>query len=139
MLTGSDAINELTGSIIGAAMKVHSRLGPGLLEHTYAICLRHELEQVGLQVMAEVFVDLEYDGLLIQNAYRIDLVIEDKVIVELKAVEKVLPVHHSQVLTYLKLSKKEIGLLLNFNVSHLADGIKRMTRTPLSASSVEPL
>jgi GxxExxY protein len=125
MLVGTEVQNKLTGQIIGSAIKVHTRLGPGLLEHSYARCLRHELEKAGLKVEAEVFLDLKYEDLTIERAYRLDLLVEDSVVLEVKAVEKLMPVHHSQVLTYLKLTGKPIGLLLNFNVPKLPDGIKR--------------
>ena len=128
MLVGTEAENRLTGTIIGAAIKVHTRLGPGLLEHTYARCLHHEMEKAGLRVQAQLFVDLKYDDLTIERAYRLDLLVEESVVIEIKAVEKALPVHHSQVLTYLKLTGKPIGLLLNFNVTKLPNGIKRLRR-----------
>ena len=119
-------LNDITGAIIGAGIKVHTRLGPGLLEHAYKRCLGHELRKAGLSVAAEVPVALEYDELTIADAYRLDLLVEDTVIVEVKAVEKVLPVHHAQILTYLKLTEKTVGLLLNFNVIRLPEGIKRL-------------
>jgi GxxExxY protein len=128
MLTGTEEQNRLTGKIIGLAIRVHTRLGPGLLEHSYLRCFRYELEKAGLNVQTEVFVDLRYDDLIVERAYRLDLLVENLVVVEIKAVEKVLPVHHSQVLTYLKLTGKPIGLLLNFNVTKLPDGIKRFRR-----------
>ena len=128
MLIGTEEQNRLTGTIIGSAIKVHTRLGPGLLEHSYLRCLRHELERAGLKVEKEVFLDLRYEDLVVERAYRLDLLVEDSVVVEIKAVEKVMPVHHSQVLTYLKLTGKPIGLLLNFNVTKLPDGIKRFRR-----------
>ena len=124
-MDGSEELNNLTGSIIGAAIRVHTRLGPGLLEHTYTRCLCHELERNGHNVKSEFLVDLEYEGLVIQGAYRIDLIVADAVIIEVKAVQKILPVHHSQVITYLKLARKKVGLLINFNVAALPDGLKR--------------
>jgi GxxExxY protein len=126
MLDGPDELNALTETIIGAAIKVHTRLGPGLLEHTYSRCLKHEMEKAGLEVLGEVLVDLKYDDLTIYGAYRIDLLIEQKVVVEVKAIEKVMPVHYSQVLTYLKLTNRSVGLLFNFNVTRLPDGMKRL-------------
>jgi GxxExxY protein len=119
-------INEVTGQIIDAAMKVHSFLGPGLLEEAYEACLRHELTRRGFRVKSQVLLPVEYDGTLIDAGYRLDLLVEDLVIVELKAVEKLAAIHEAQLLTYLKLSRKKVGLLLNFNVVQMKDGIKRM-------------
>lgn len=125
-MDGSEELNALTGSIIGAAIRVHTRLGPGLLEHAYSRCLRYELERAGHKVESELLLDLEYEGLVVPAAYRIDLVVGGVVVVEVKAIHKLLPVHHSQVLTYLKLTKKKVGLLFNFNVTVLPDGLKRI-------------
>ncbi len=119
-------INEVTGQIIDAAMKVHSFLGPGLLEGAYEACLRHELIRRGLLVKSQLLLPVEYDGTLVDAGYRLDLLVEDLVIVELKAVEKLAAIHEAQLLTYLKLSRKKVGLLLNFNVVQMKDGIKRM-------------
>jgi len=107
-------------------MKFHSALGPGLLENSYKVCLLHEVLKSGLRAAAEVELPLIYDGLKMEVGYKIDLLVEDTVIVELKAVETLLPVHQAQLLCYLKLSGKQTGLLINFNVVHLRDGIKRM-------------
>jgi len=119
-------INQTTGKIIEAAMKVHSALGPGLLESAYEACLLHELRKRGMEALSQVTLPLHYDGLSIDAGYRIDLMVEDSVIVELKAVEKVLPIHEAQIHSYLKLSNKKVGLLINFNVVHLKTGIKRI-------------
>ena len=119
-------INKVTGHIIDAAMKVHSALGSGLLEGAYEACLRHELTSRDLEVKSQLFLPVEYNGILIDAGYRLDLLVEDIVIVEIKAVEKLIAIHEAQLLTYLKLSKKKVGLLLNFNVLHMKDGIRRM-------------
>ena len=119
-------INDITGQIIDAAMKVHMRLGPGLLESSYEACLAYELTQRGVKVRTQVPQPIFYDGVKLEVGYRLDLLVEDTVIVELKAVEHVLPIHRAQVITYLKLSNKRIGLLINFNVKLLKDGIKRI-------------
>jgi GxxExxY protein len=119
-------LNEVTGLIVDAAMKVHSILGPGLLEGAYEACLRHELMSRGLEVNSQVSLPVDYDGTLIDAGYRLDLLVENSVIVELKAVEKLSPIHDAQLLTYLKLSGKKVGLLLNFNVVQMKDGIRRM-------------
>lgn len=119
-------VNEITRAIIGAAMKVHSALGPGLLESAYEACLIHELRKCGLKVESQVELPIIYDGLKIAVGYRIDLVVEDAVPVELKAVDAILPIHEAQLLSYLKLSGKRVGLLINFHAVHLRDGIKRM-------------
>ena len=118
-------INDLTGKVIGAAIKVHTRLGPGLLEHTYRRCLAYELEKLEVKVCEEVTLDLRYEDLLVLGAYKLDLLVENVLVVEIKAVEKLQPVHHSQVITYLKLGGKPIGLLINFHATRIADGLKR--------------
>jgi GxxExxY protein len=117
---------EITEKIIVAALKVHSAIGPGVLESVYKTCLTHELKQTGLTVSSEVPLPVVYDGLRLDSGFRIDLLVENLVIVELKCVEALLPIHKAQLLTYLRLSNKPIGLLLNFNVIHLRDGIKRI-------------
>jgi GxxExxY protein len=119
-------INDITGQIIDAAMKVHTVLGPGLLESAYEACLAYELRQRGFKVDVQLGLPIEYDGVQLDVGYRVDLLIEDTVIVELKAVSEMLPIHEAQLLSYLKLSKKKIGLLINFHVLRLKDGIKRM-------------
>ena len=118
-------INQLTYLIIGCAMKVHTALGPGLLESAYLTCLIYELRQAGLQVEVEVKVPLTYSGVTIECGFRIDILVEGLIVVELKCVQSVLPVQEAQLLTYLKLSKKPYGLLFNFNVRHLKEGIVR--------------
>ncbi len=119
-------LNELSGHLVDAAMKVHTALGPGLLESAYEACLMHELHKRGLNVSAQVRMPINYDGLKIDAGYRIDLMIEDRLIVEIKAVERILPIHEAQLLSYLKLSGKKLGLLINFNVVRLKHGIKRI-------------
>ena len=119
-------LNEITGAIIDAAMKVHSVLGPGLLESAYETCLKHELRQRRIFVESQVTLPIVYDGVLIDAGFRADLMVEGQVIVELKAVEKMTPLYEAQLLTYLKLSKLKVGLLINFNVLHLKDGIRRI-------------
>jgi GxxExxY protein len=115
-----------TGTIVDAAMKVHSALGPGLLESAYQACLAHELRQRGLQVRTQVVLPLTYGEVVLNEAYRIDLMIDEEVVVAVKAVEALLPVHRFQLLTYLRLSGRRVGLLFNFNEARLRDGIKRM-------------
>lgn len=124
-MDGSEDTNQLTGAIIGAAIKVHTLLGPGLVEHAYTRCLRHEIECAGLRVESEVMTDLKYKELVIPAAYRIDLLVENTVVVEVKAVQKLVAVHHSQMVTYLKVSGKRVGLLINFHVPSLREGLKR--------------
>lgn len=118
--------DDISGEIIGAAMKVHSALGPGLLESAHEACLVHELKKRDVKVISQVALPVNYDGVTIELGYRLDLLVENKVIVELKAVDKVSPVHQAQLLSYMKLSGKKLGLLINFNVMHLRDGIKRV-------------
>ena len=119
-------INDITGDIVDAAMKVHTALGPGLLESAYETCLAYELRRRGLKVVAQLGLPVVYDGVKLDAGYRIDLLVEDRVIVELKAVESLQPIHQAQLLSYLKLSGCKVGLLINFNVLRLKDGIKRI-------------
>ena len=119
-------LNEITEKIIGCAIKVHTALGPGLLESTYEVCLVHELTKLGLSVVRQLALPVVYDGVRLDAGYKIDILVEDKVIVELKTVERILPVHEAQLISYLKLSNKKIGLLINFNVRLLRDGIRRL-------------
>jgi GxxExxY protein len=118
-------LNRISGQIVDASMRVHSRLGPGLLESAYEACLAYELQKRTLRLHRQLPLPIVYDGLRIDAGYRIDLLVEDAVIVELKAVESVSPVHRAQILSYLRLSGKRVGLLINFNVRHLRDGIER--------------
>ena len=117
--------NDISGAVVDAAMKIHSALGPGLLESAYAVCLKHELVKRGLRVSSEVPLPVVYDGVRLEAGYRLDLVVEDTVVVELKAIEALAPIHQAQIISYLKLSGKPIGLLINFHSLHLKDGIKR--------------
>lgn len=119
-------VNEITRAVIGCAMKVHSALGPGLLENAYQACLLHELQKQGLRVESQVTLPVLYDGIKIDLGYRLDLVVEDAVVVELKCVVEFDTVHEAQLLSYLKLSGKHVGLLINFHAMHLRDGIKRL-------------
>lgn len=118
--------NEASGHVVDAVLKVHSALGPGLLEGAYQACLTHELRRRDLHVRSQVSLPVFYDGIRINVGYRIDLLVENSVVVELKAVAKLLPIHHAQLFSYLKLSGHSIGLLLNFHVPHMRDGIKRI-------------
>jgi GxxExxY protein len=118
-------LNRLTKKIIGAAIEVHRHLGPGLLESTYESCLIYELEKLGLKVEQQKALPVVYKEVQLDQGYRIDLLVENTVIVELKVVEKINSVHEAQVLSYLKLSGCPAGLLLNFNVKLLKDGIHR--------------
>jgi GxxExxY protein len=119
-------INQISGQVVDAAMKVHSTLGPGLLESAYEVCLLFELHKRGLKAVGQVQLPVVYDSVRIDAGYRIDLLVEDAVVVELKSVEEVLPIHKAQLLSYLKLSSKSVGLLINFNTVHLKNGITRM-------------
>ncbi len=118
--------NQLTQSVIGCAIEVHKVIGPGLLESAYEECLCYELAQVGIPFRRQVDLPVAYKGVHLDCGYRIDLVVDELVIVELKTVEKLLPVHSAQLLTYLKLYGCSVGLLLNFNVAILREGIKRI-------------
>jgi GxxExxY protein len=118
-------LNEISEKIIGAAIQVHRTLGPGLLESTYEACLKYELEKRGLKIQSQVGLPVIYDGMKIDLGYRLDILVEDAVIIELKAVTMIIPLHEAQLLSYLKLSGKHLGLLINFNVTLLKDGITR--------------
>jgi GxxExxY protein len=118
-------LNDISGQIVDAAMKVHSTLGPGLLESAYESCLLFELHRRGLEAIAQVELPIVYDDVRIDVGYRIDLLVENTVIIEVKAIEAILPIHKAQVISYLKLSGKQLGLLINFHVEHLKDGITR--------------
>lgn len=117
---------RIARAAIGAAMSVHRTLGPGLLESVYEICLAHELERRGHRVLKQTPMPVVYETVKLDAGYRIDLVVDSDVIVEVKAVEALAPVHEAQVLTYLRLSGRRLGLLINFNVALLKQGIKRM-------------
>lgn len=118
-------INDISYSIIGCAIKVHSELGPGLLESTYEVCLEKELLDLNYKVERQKELPVVYRDIKLEAGYRVDLLIEDKVIVELKSVEEIHPIHQAQILTYMKLAKKSLGLLINFNVKILKNGVSR--------------
>ena len=126
--------DALSNKVIGAALQVHSELGPGLFEEVYKVCLAHELAKQGLKVLSEVGIPVTYKGVALDLGYRADLVIEDSLIVELKSVAEFAPLHRAQLLTYLRLAHKDVGLLFNFNTAHLRDGILRMTNAPFVPS-----
>ena len=119
--------DEIGTALIGCALKVHSDLGPGLLESVYEVCLTHELKKMNVKTARQLSVPIVYDGLSFDEGFRIDILVADRVVVELKTVEKLLPIHFSQLLTYLRLTKLRVGYLLNFNVTLMRDGgIKRL-------------
>jgi GxxExxY protein len=126
VLIPKSPINQVTGAVVAAAMKVHSVLGPGLLESAYQGCLAHELRNRGLKTLSQVGLPVIYEGEKIELGYRMDLVVENRVIVEVKCVEAIHPVHQAQLLSYMRLSGIQVGLLINLYVCHLRDGIKRM-------------
>jgi len=131
-------LDDISGDIVDAAMKVHTVLGPGLLESTYETCLKHELIQRGYKVETQVTLPIRYGDIILDAGYRIDMLVEDNVVLELKSVENVLPIHEAQLLSYLRLSNNQVGILINFNVIHLKDGIRRMVnnyRPPRSSAS----
>ena len=118
--------DELSNRVIGCALEVHRVLGPGLLESTYTKCLAHELAIADIPFRMEHPVAVDYKGVKLDCGYRIDLLVDDRIIIELKSVDELLPVHKAQLLTYMKLAGISIGLLMNFNVRYLKSGIKRM-------------
>ena len=119
-------VEEVGSQILAAAMRVHSALGPGLLEGAYEICLANDLARLGLRVERQMTLPLEYEGQRIEAGYRLDLLVDGLVVVEVKAIEKLMPVHLAQVVTYLRLGKYPLGYLLNFNVRHMRQGIRRI-------------
>jgi len=128
-------INEITEKIIGAAMEVHRVIGPGLLESSYEACLCRELEIQGLRFARQVLLPVRYKDIDLDCGYRMDLVVEESVIVEIKAVEGILPIHEAQLLTYLRLTGQRVGLLINFNVPVLKQGVRRLVNNFLEDSA----
>jgi len=126
MLIDDGRINTITGDILGAAIEVHRVLGPGLLESVYAHCLQKELSSRGLRFVAQPSVPIRYKDLELSASYRLDLIVEDVVVVEIKSIDAVLPVHLAQTLTYLRLSGCRVALLINFNVPRLMEGVRRL-------------
>jgi GxxExxY protein len=123
--------SELTGIIVDAGLKVHRTLGPGLLESVYEECLAHELARRSLNVQRQVWLPVEYEGIRLPSGYRLDLVVEDDVIIEIKAIDAFSKIHRAQLLTYLRLSGLSVGLLINFNVELFKDGVRRVVaQTP---------
>jgi GxxExxY protein len=128
MITIPAEIEKIATETIDAAYKVHTSIGPGLLESAYEACLIYELKKRGFIVESQVMLPITYDGMIINNSYRIDLLIDHCLIVELKVVEEIIPIHISQVLTYLRFSDQKLGLIINFNTRLIKDGIKRVIR-----------
>jgi GxxExxY protein len=122
----ADEINVRSGQIIEAAIRVHSALGPGLLESAYEVCLAHELRRRGLDVDVQHAIPIVYDGVQVELGFRADLLVDGAVVVELKAAAKLLPIHEAQLLSYLRLSGHRVGLSINFHTIHLKDGMRRM-------------
>jgi iron complex transport system substrate-binding protein len=119
-------LDEITGEVVDAAVKLHKALGPGLLESVYELVLTRDLQRRGLQVERQKPISFEYDGLQFEDAFRIDLLVDSRVVVEIKSTEKPTPVHAKQVLTYLRLMKLPVGLLINFGAAVLKDGLERV-------------
>ena len=117
---------SLTREVIDTAMKIHTKLGAGLFEEVYKVCLRQELVRRGMKALAAVDLPVTYEDIKFDNGYRLDLLVDGNLIVELKAVERIAPIHKAQLLTYLKLTEIQVGLIINFNVPHLRDGIQRV-------------
>ncbi|MCB9990931.1 MAG: GxxExxY protein [Rhodospirillales bacterium] len=124
-MSAAKKLNDITGTIVDASLKVHKAMGPGLYEKVYEDCLSHELEKRNVSFKRQQPVTVEYEDLVIPAAFKMDLLVEDAVIVELKSTEKLQPIHDSQILTYMRLSGTKTGLLINFNVPLIKDGIKR--------------
>jgi GxxExxY protein len=126
---------ELTEAIIGCAIKVHRSLGPGLLESAYEVCLADEFDRSGIPYQRQIALPVIYEGRRLDCGYRLDFIVKEHVILELKCVDKIVPIHEAQLMTYLRLSGKEVGLLMNFNVSALREGIKRKALSSIHPSS----
>ena len=126
MLFGSSSLNRLSGRVVDCCFQVYSQLGPGLLEKVYGDCLSREFSLSGIACLREYPVSVNYKGVMVSEACRIDFLVEDLLVVELKAVEQLLPVHTAQVMTYLKLLKRDTGLLINFNSACFSEGIRRI-------------
>jgi GxxExxY protein len=126
---GTEKTNQITGQIIGAGMRVHTALGPGLLESAYEACLAYELTKAGFFLERQKRLPIVYGELRLEEGYRIDLLVEKAVIVELKAVTRIEDIHEAQLLSYIRLSGCEVGLLINFHVKHLRDGLRRVINT----------
>ncbi len=120
-----EELNQLSGIIISAAIEVHKELGPGLLESVYEYCLFEELRSRGLEVRKQVLLPVIYKGRILEKTFVLDFLVEDEIIIELKAIEVILPVHEVQLVTYLRLADKKLGLLINFNVPRLVEGLRR--------------
>ena len=118
--------NEISSQVIGAAIEVHKHLGPGLLESSYEACLLYELKKQGLEVKSQVILPIHYKGVQLDAGYRLDILVESRLILEIKSVEKLEGIHTAQLLTYLRLTKLKLGLLINFNSVKLIDGVKRV-------------
>jgi GxxExxY protein len=126
-------IDEIAADVVDAAFKVHQELGPGLLESAYEACLAHELTKRGLTVEKQKAQPVFYDGITIDVGYRMDLLVNDCVVIELKAVEQIIPIHQAQLMTYLKLSSKPLGFLINFNTTYFKSSIKRIANNYLES------
>ncbi len=122
----SSELEDLARAVVDSAFKVHQTLGPGLLESVYQACLRIEFEKRGIAYETETPVPVNYEGVRLESGLRLDLIVENSLIVEIKSAEKLLPIHKSQLLTYLKLSRLRLGLLINFNVLMFSEGVKRV-------------
>ncbi len=120
-----EELNQLSGIIISAAIEVHKELGPGLLESVYEYCLFEELRNRGIEVRKQVLLPVIYKGRILEKTFVLDFLVDDEIIIELKAIEALLPVHEVQLVTYLRLADKKLGLLINFNVPRLVEGIRR--------------
>jgi GxxExxY protein len=131
-LDASDYVTQITDRIIGSAIDVHRELGPGLLESAYQACLEYDLSKKGVRFQRQVALPLTYQGMRLDCGYRVDLFVEDRVIVEVKAVEAIARIHYAQMITYLKLKRCRVGLLLNFNVTSMRQGIRRVTNWSLA-------
>lgn len=128
--------NQIATEVVDCCFRIHSKIGPGLLESVYESILEYELKKRGIRVTRQQPIGLEYEGMIFEEGFRADLIIEDRVIVELKSVEKIAPVHHKQVLTYLRLADMKLGLLVNFGAAYFKDGISRIINGSLDQDPI---
>ena len=125
----SENTEQIARIIVNSAFKVHRELGPGLLERVYEVCLAHEIQKIGLQVQRQIKIPIVYDGIIFEESLRLDLLVENSIIVEVKAIEQINPVWDAQIISHLKLTGKDLGFLINFNVPLIKNGIKRFINT----------
>ncbi len=132
-------IDKISGDVLDVALRLHRELGPGLLESVYETLLARRLEMMGYGVGCQVPIEIEFDGMRFQNAFRIDLLVDNRLVVEIKSIDRLAPVHAKQLLTYLRLTKQPVGLLINFGGETLKEGVRRLVNNHVPSASSAPL